>query len=138
MPITNAGVLLIASKLIESGTTDYDNSNAYLGVGDNGPTPVAFAVTQIDLQGTNKLKKAMSVGYPTRTGTPATTLNFRASFATSEANFAWNEWGLFNGSGAGTAGPTGVVMLNRKVESLGTKTSAEVWQLTVSITIAGS
>lgn len=135
MPITNAAVLLIASKLVEGGTTDYDNTNAYIGVGDGSAT---FAATQTDLQGTNKLRKGMVSGYPTRTGTPATTLNFRSSFSTSEANFTWAEWGVFNGSGAGGAGPTGVVMLNRKVEALGTKSSSEVWQLTVSATIAAA
>lgn len=131
MPITNAGVLLIAADLIGEAITDYSNANAYLGVGDNAPTPTAFAATQTDLIGTQKLKKAMSSGYPTRSGAG---LTFRALFGTADANFAWNEWGVFNGSGTGTAGPTGVVMLNRKVESLGTKTSSEAWQLTVTVT----
>lgn len=132
MPITNAAILRIAATLIGEATTAYNNANAYIGVG-NGTT--AFATSQTDLVGTS-IKKGMASGYPTRTGTPATTLTFRANFGTAEANFTWNEWGIFNGSGAGTAGPTGVVMLNRKVESpnLGTKTSAEVWQLTVTVT----
>jgi hypothetical protein len=77
----------------------------------------------------------MAAGYPQRTGSAIT---FRSTFGTADANQAWAEWGVFNGSGAGGAGPTGVVMLNRKVEALGTKTSAEVWQLTVTVTLAAA
>jgi hypothetical protein len=55
-------------------------------------------------------------------------ITFRSTFATGDANFAWQEWGVFNASSAGT-------MLNRKVESLGTKTSAQTWQFTVTITL---
>ena len=58
-------------------------------------------------------------------------LTFRSLFGTGDANFAWNEWGVFNASSSGT-------MLNRKVESLGTKTSAQSWQLTVTLTIAAA
>ena len=46
-----------------------------------------------------------------------------------DANFAWAEWGLFNASTSGR-------MLNRKVFSGGTKTSAEAWSLTISLTLA--
>jgi hypothetical protein len=55
-------------------------------------------------------------------------LTFRASFGTSEANFAWNEWGIFNAATGGT-------MMTRKVESLGTKTSSQSWQITTTITV---
>ena len=56
-------------------------------------------------------------------------MTWRATFGTSDANWAWQEWGVFNAAAAGT-------MLNRKVTSLGTKTSAATWQLTVSVTVA--
>lgn len=59
----------------------------------------------------------------------ANVMTFRSTFATTDANFAWQEWGIFNASTAGT-------MMNRKVESLGTKTSAQTWQLTLTITLA--
>jgi hypothetical protein len=128
MGLTDAAAVLIAQKLIGTGTTDYDAANTYLGVGDSS---TAFVKTQQDLvAATNKLKKLVNAT-PSRTGAA---LTFVALFTTAEANFAWNEWAVFNGSGAGGAGPTGVVMLNRKVESLGTKTSAQAWQLTVTVT----
>jgi hypothetical protein len=67
----------------------------------------------------------MDNGFPTRTNNQ---LTFQATFGTSEANFAWNEWGVANNSTAGT-------LLNRKVESLGTKTNSQIWQFTATITV---
>lgn len=110
--------------------TAFDNSNAYVGVGDSA---TAAAATQTDLQAsTNKLRKAMEATYPQHTdGTGAASnaeVVFRSSFATGEANFAWQEWAIFNASTAGR-------MLNRKVESFGTKSSG-TWTLTITLTLA--
>lgn len=133
MPITNAGVLAMVADVIGETITEFNNANAFLGVGDS---TTAFAATQTDLQAaTNKTRKAMAATYPQRSGLAVT---FRATYTTTDANYTWNEWGVFNGSGAGTAGPTGVVMLSRKQEALGTKTSAEAWQLTVTATFAAA
>jgi hypothetical protein len=68
----------------------------------------------------------MDASYPTTT---TNVLVFRSTFATGDANFAWQEWGVFNAASAGT-------MMSRKVESLGTKTSAQSWQFTVTLTFA--
>jgi hypothetical protein len=119
-------------RLIGTAITAFDNSNARIGVGDS---TTAAADTQTDLiAATNKLRKAMDATYPSHTDSTsvagAKTITFRATFATGDANFAWQEWGVFN------AGPTGGRMLNRKVESLGTKTSAQSWVFTVSLTLA--
>jgi hypothetical protein len=57
----------------------------------------------------------------------ANVLTFRSTFATGDANWAWQEWGIFNASTAGT-------MLSRKVESLGTKTNTQTWQFTTTLT----
>lgn len=122
MPLTNAGRDLIAGAVIGEAFTAYNNTNAHIGVGDDS---TAFSASQTDLQAaTNKLRKAMEPGYPSRASNVVT---FRSLFTTSQANFAWNEWAVFNSSTAGT-------MLCRKVESLGTKTSAQSWQITVDIT----
>lgn len=122
MPLTDAGVTDIAKKIIGESSTVFDNTNAYIGVGDSN---TAFAASQTDLQAaTNKLRKAMEASYPQRSGDD---LTFRSLFATGDANFAWEEWGVFNDPSAG-------VMINRKVESLGTKTSAQSWQFDVTLT----
>lgn len=123
MALTNAGRDLIATALVGEAFTAFNAANSYIGVGDSS---TAFAATQTDLvASTNKLRKAMESAYPTRS---TNVLTFRSLFGTSEANFAWNEWGVFNAAASGT-------LLNRKVESLGTKTSAQSWQLTVTLTV---
>ena len=122
MALTTAGINFLSQAAIGQGTA-FSNANARLGVG-NGST--AFAIAQTDLQGTSKLRKGMDSGYPTIT---APKVKFKSTFAQSEANFAWNEWGIFNAE-------TGGVMLNRVVESNGTKQSNQTWVLEVEITFA--
>jgi hypothetical protein len=123
--------------LIGNGTTTggqaltyFNNANAHIGVGANSGT--AAADTQTDLQ-TTPTRKAMDATYPLHTDTTGTagskSITFRSTFATGDANIAWNEWGVFNAS-------TGGRMLNRKVESLGTKTSAATWVITITLSLA--
>lgn len=111
--------------------TFFNNANAAIGVGDSA---TAAAATQTDLQAaTNKLRKGMDATYPLHTDgvvIGAKTIVFRASFLTAEANWAWNEWGIFNSPTAATGR-----MLNRKVQALGTKASG-TWQLTLTLDLA--
>ena len=100
----------------------YDNANAQIGVGDSDS---AAEVTQTDLQAeTNKTYKGMEEGYPISLSQKVT---FKSSFGSSEANYAWNEWVVKQSSSA--------VCLNRKVDSMGTKTSG-TWTLEVEITLS--
>jgi len=122
MPLTNVGRDFIAGALTGVETTLFDNANAYIGVGD-GTT--AFDVTQTDLQGTNKFRKGMDSGYPQRSGN---VLTFQATYSGAEANFAWQEWGVFNATSGGT-------MLCRLVEYNGTKQSGQTWVFQVQITV---
>lgn len=122
MALTTAGINFLSQAAIGQGTA-FSNANARLGVGD-GTT--AFATSQTDLQGTNKLRKVMDSGYPTVTPPKVT---FKSTFLPSEANFSWHEWAVFNAA-------TGGVMLNRVVESNGTKQSNQTWVLEVEITFA--
>lgn len=107
----------------------YSNANAHIGVGDSA---TAAAATQTDLQGSNKVRKAMEATYPLHTdgtGSGAHQVVFRSVYGSSDANFAWAEWGIFNASSSGR-------MLNRKVEALGTKASGTTWTLTVTLSLA--
>lgn len=122
MPLTQAGRDFIAQAIVNDSPTFFANANAHIGVGNGS---AAFAAAQTDLQGVSKLRKPMQSGYPQRTGN---VLTFRALFETGEANFQWQEWGLFNAAASG-------VMLNRQVGYLGEKTSAAAWQLTVTLTV---
>lgn len=108
----------------------FNNAGAFIGVGDSA---AAEANTQVDLQGTtNKLRKGMDATFPTHTDGTTGTANqvvFQSTFATADANYVWNEWGIFNAVSAGR-------MLNRKVVALGTKTSAATWQLALTLTLS--
>lgn len=110
-----------------TSVTAFDNSNAHIGVGDSS---TAAALTQTDLQAsTNKLRKAMDATYPSHTdgtGSGGASVVFRSTFGASDANFAWQEWALFNASSTGR-------MLNRKVTSLGTKANPAVWVFSVTL-----
>lgn len=125
MPGTNAYRNLLGTATHTGSMTAYNNANSSLAVGDSS---TAFDATHTDLQAaTNKLRKAMDATYPTLT---TNVLVFRSTFATTDANWAWNEWAVFN-----TTAASGGTMMCRKVESLGTKTSAQTWQLTATITL---
>lgn len=112
-----------------SGNLQYFNAaNTYIGVGDSS---TAEAATQTNLQATtNKLRNLVSaVTHTDGVIVGSASCVFVATFATTDANFAWNEWGIFNNTSAGR-------MLNRKVASLGTKTSAAAWVATATLTLA--
>lgn len=126
MVMTNAAATLVAQALVGESITPFNAANAYIGVGDSN---TAAAVAQTDLQAaSNKLRKAQDASYPQRS---TRTLSFRSTFGTSEANFAWEEWGVFNASSSGT-------MLARVVESLGTKPNTQSWQMEVQLTATPS
>lgn len=121
------------SAVAGGGLTFFNNANAAIGVGDG---TAAAADTQTDLQAAaNKLRKAMDATYPQHTDSTATagskSITFKSTFASADANFAWQEWGIFNSPTAATGR-----MLNRKVEALGTKASGTTWTLTITLSLA--
>ena len=124
MALVNLARDLIADAITGGASyTKFNNANAYIGIGDSS---TAHAAAQTDLQAaTNKTRKAMDATYPSRS---ANVLTFRATFGTGDANYAWNERGIFNASSSGQ-------MLSRKVISLGTKTSSASWQITCTDTV---
>ena len=122
--LLNEGISELLDLMAGEGSpTAFNTANARIGVGDSS---TAASASQTDLQAaTNKTYKGMNGVYPTRT---AQTMDWQADFTSGEANYAWNEWVIDNGA---TAAKT----LNRKVESLGTKTTG-TWTLTGSVTIS--
>lgn len=124
--LLNEGINELWTLGAGGGGTAFNNSNSYLGVGDDS---TAEAASQTGLQAaTNKLYKAMDATYPTY-GT-SQKITFRSTFASGDANFAWNEFTVANGSS--DSGKN----LNRKVSAQGTKTSGQSWQLTLEITLS--
>lgn len=125
MAITNDGFDFVAGAVIGDEATVFDNANAALGV---GTSTTAFAATQSDLQGVSKLRKGMQTAYPERNpdALGSDYVRFKSQFDDGEAEFAWEEWGVFNNTTGGT-------MLSRKVSSNGTKTAGNVWILEVDL-----
>lgn len=87
------------------------------------------------------MTNANTSGYPRMVTMDATypqlntcnSINFRATFSTCSACWDWREWGIYTATASGTDGH----LMNRMLEdpSLGTKTSAQSWQFTATITI---
>ena len=127
MPLVVTGRNNIAALIVSTGNLKpWNSTNAYFVVGVSTAT---HSTAHTWMQSTSTMM-AMDAGYPTRATNVCT---FRATFSTAQANFAWNEWGIWNATSTGDANAS---LLNRKVEdpSLGTKTSAQSWQITADIT----
>ena len=124
--VTN-GANLIWKALTGTAITVFSNANAMLGVGDgNGSVPTPTAA-DTDLTATvNKVRIAMDATYP-QISTNTTT--FQSTAGTGVANFAWNEWGVFNAASGATS------MLNHKGVALGTKTGG-TWTLQVTLSLS--
>lgn len=137
---TASGLNMITS-VITGASTGYPlgaSTNTRLGVG-NGSTVL---VTDTDLAasaGSSNRYFQRLYQNATRTTTTATndTINVSATFDTSTANFAWNEWGVDLGASTVSSGATvNHILFNHKAQSLGTKSAGTIWSAfgTIQIT----
>ena len=124
--LLNAGIDEIwdlVTGAVSGASHIFDNAAAQIGVGDSS---TAANATQIDLQAAvNKTYKGMEGSYPTST---AQKLTCKSSFGSGDANYVWNEWVVKQSTSA--------KCLNRRVESMGTKSSGSTWTLEVTITLS--
>lgn len=136
------GASVLFDRLTESSPTIgvFDQSNTMIGVGTSS---TAADPSQTALQATNDSSNrhfiAQETSFPAHTdgtSSSAASIQFKSSFGTSAANFTWREFGV--GRGTAGAGGTGSFsrMLNRKVQNIGTKTSADTWVPTVTCTLS--
>jgi hypothetical protein len=100
------------------------------GVGGNTAANGIWQITVVDAN-TYTLTGSSGNGAYTSggTSTKSNIIVFKATIGTSNANYAWNEWCIKNGTGGSSRA------FNRKVSSLGTKSSG-TWALTTGIAIA--
>jgi len=120
----NVGLQYLIDCICGIGTTTkWDNSNARLGVGSDS---TAADPSQTDLIDPTPTWKSMDTGYPSRSNQTA---EWRSTFGSGDANEAWNEFAVDNGASAHK-------LLNRKVESKGTKQSGETWTMSLKITFS--
>lgn len=132
--ITTNGLNRVMNLLIGSGQAA-TNTSSRIGVGNS---TTAAAAGQTDLQAaagsSNRYFMTMDATFPSVSGAVAT---WKATFASGDANFAWQEWCIDIGTPTVTAGTTvNALMLNRKVQSFGTKSSGASWVLTATATLS--
>lgn len=125
--ILDVGANEMLKLITGTGGTAYSNANTYLFVGTDS-SPENASQNGVIATGNNRAYATVDAGYPVVTGRQ---MVYRASFGDTEANFAWNEASIVNGIG------TNAVSMNRKVASLGTKTTGS-WTLQITISLTST
>ncbi len=130
--LVNAGAARIEDLLIGVAVQAYNNTNCRIGTGNSS---TAAQATDTDLNAaagsSNRQFMVMDSTFPSRS---SQTITFRSTFTSALGNYAWQEWGIDNGTANGTT--VVAVFLNHKVTSLGTKVSGASWQFTVTLVIS--
>lgn len=126
--LLNAGITRLLNLATGAGGQAWDATHSRIGVGDSSTAAVA---SQTDLQAaTNKLWNLVT-GTP---GVSSQSVSFVTTFVSADANFAWNEWAIDQGTAQGTT--VVAPALDRKVASMGTKASGAAWTITITITLS--
>lgn len=129
--ITNVGYSRIGNLATNQGATQaFDATHTRIGAG-NGVTAVTYADTDLSAAAgaTNRFFELVS-GAATIGATR--TWAWTAVFASADGNFAWNEFGIDQGTANGTT--VTAPLLNHALTSQGTKASGQVWTATATIT----
>ena len=136
--LTRQGRKRLIDRLVGTASNQaIDATHARIGTGDSS---TAYADTQTDLQAsTNKYWQLVDSAPSIGSGASSGVVTCVSTFPTGQGNYAWQEWGIDGGTASSstvtTEGNTTPGMINRKVSSLGTKTSAASWVFTVTITL---
>lgn len=137
--LTTVGLNLITELIEGGGGTPFAHADAIIGVGAGTATALVGDTALTDDNTANAWYQQADSTYPQQSGGVITV---QCTFASGNANFAWQEWCAATGSGGITPGThlsavaTSPVMLNHKVQSLGTKASGGSWVLTATITLS--
>lgn len=120
--LLNEGISNLIDLICGLGTpTAWDNTNARIGVGNDGTAPDP---TQTGLLGASQLYKGMNAGYPQKSGNDSI---WQADFVDGEAEWSWLEEAIDNGAAA-------AIDLCRQNTNLGTKPAGQTWRITGTIT----
>lgn len=124
MPLVQVGRDRIAGLITGAETCHWGTSSATIWVASSTAAH-AGSSTWLDSAGVGT---TIESGYPTRS---ANVLQYRSVYSTDKANFPWEQW-LINSASASSSG---VPLQLAAQQALGTKTSAQSWQLTACVTI---
>ena len=125
--ILDNGANEILKIISGTGGTVYNNTNTKIYVGTS-TTAENASQTGVLATGSNRAYAAVDPGYPTVDGR---TVVYRATFGDAEANFAWNEASIVNGT------EINAVAMNRKVSSMGTKNGG-AWTIQITISLVSA
>lgn len=124
MPLIQQGRNRIAGLITGAETCHWGTSGATLFVASStaahSPTSTWLGSASIGATGES--------GYPL---TAVNVLQYRGIWSTAQANFQWESWLVNTATASGSGAPLNLA----PAQALGTKTSAQSWQLTACITI---
>lgn len=133
--LVTAGLTRITSLIQAAGGQGVTATATRLGVG-NGVGTAAIGDTDLSAAAgaANRQFYVMDATFPTAS---AGVMTFKSTYASADANFAWNEWALDIGTPTVVNGTTvNATLINHKTSAaLGTKTTGS-WGLTVTITLS--
>jgi hypothetical protein len=130
--ILNAGWTRLMNLLTNQGATQaYDATHTRIGAG-NSATAVTYADTDLNAAAGAANRFFELVNGAGTLGTR--TLAWTAVFASADGNFAWQEFGIDQGTANGTT--VTAPMLNHAVSAQGTKASGQVWTATATFTFS--
>lgn len=103
----------------------YSLANMHIGVG-NGES--AATTTDTILNGAQtSYQPVESIIYDEEGSTSSASITATTTFGVGVASWSWNEWGIFNGDPSTSETPENIIMLNHKIESMGTKSAQATW-----------
>lgn len=135
---TTLGLGILTNCLMNVTTANFSAANlCAIGVGSS-----STAATAADTDLGTPVYYQIADSTPTRVTLTVTndTLQVVSTFASGNANAAWNEWGLIVAttgtlvSAATKAGAGTASLFNHKIAALGTKASGAAWTFTVKLT----
>jgi hypothetical protein len=129
--ITNVGWTRLMNLLTNQGATQaFDATHTRIGVG-NGVTAETYTDTDLAAVAGSANRWFQLVSGVGTLGTR--TLAFSATFGTADGNFAWNEFGIDQGTASGNT--VTAPLFNRKAGiAQGTKAAGQTWTATATIT----
>jgi hypothetical protein len=126
MPLLRTGRDRIANLIWGNSTAHWGTSCATIWV---AATTVAFDAASTWPVATTG-PSTMEAGYP-MAGASTNIIEYRGVFGTCCANFAWENWWIHSATASGS----GATLNWAAEQALGTKTSAQSWQITTCISI---
>jgi hypothetical protein len=139
--LTTAGLTRITSLITGAGGAAFTNTFGFAGVGSSS---TAATVGDTALGGNGNSTTAWYKGLDgSNPSTAAGVITANCTYASGDGNFAWNEWcwgiissGTVTAANAIASVGTTPIMVNHKIQSLGTKVAGAVWTLQSTVTLS--